>query len=40
MKKFLSDKDASFDMTHVREEESDSKNIKRTQNIRGKPQEK
>ena len=29
MKKFLSDKDSNFDMTHVREEESDSKNVKR-----------
>ena len=37
MKKLLSDKDASFDMTHVREEEIDSKNIKRTQDVRGKP---
>ena len=27
MKKFLSDKDSNFDMTHVREEES--KNVKR-----------
>ena len=40
MEKLLSDKDASFDITHVREEESDSKNIKRTQDVRGKPQEK
>ena len=29
MKKLLSDKDASFDMTHNKEEESDIKNIKR-----------
>ena len=29
MKKILSDKDFSFDMTHVREEENDSKNVKR-----------
>ena len=28
MKKLLSDKDASFDMTHVREGESDSKSVK------------
>ena len=28
MKKLLCDKDASFDMTHVREEKSDSKNVK------------
>ena len=28
MKKLLSDKDVSFDMTHAIEEESDSKNIK------------
>ena len=27
MKKLLSDKDASFDMTYVREEESDSKSV-------------
>ena len=31
MKKLLGEKDASFDMTHVREEESDSKSVKRTQ---------
>ena len=37
MKEFLSNKDTSFDMTKAREEESDSKNIKRTQDIRGKP---
>ena len=29
MKKLLSDKDSSFDMTNVREEENDSKNVKR-----------
>ena len=29
MKKFLSDKDSNFDMTHVKVEESDSKNVKR-----------
>ena len=38
MKKLLGDKDPSFDMTHVREEESDS-NVKRTQDVCGKPQE-
>ena len=37
MKKLLNDKDSSFDMTHVREEESDSENEKRTQNESGKP---
>ena len=37
MKKILSDKDYSFDMTHIREKESDSENEKRTQDIRGKP---
>ena len=40
MKNLLGDKDASFDMTRVREEESDCKNVKRTQDVRGKPQEK
>ena len=40
MKKLLSDKNSNFDMTHVREEESDSNNVKRTQDIHGKPQEK
>ena len=29
MKKLLRDKDASFDTTHDREEESDIKNVKR-----------
>ena len=37
MKKLLSDKDSTFDMTHIREEESNSKNVKRTQDVRGKP---
>ena len=38
MKKLLNDKDSSFDMTHVREEESDSENEKRrTQDESGKP---
>ena len=32
-----SDKSTSFDMTMVREKESDSKNVKRTQDIREKP---
>ena len=38
MKKLLSDKNSNFDMTHVREEESDSENEKQTQDVRGKPQ--
>ena len=29
MKKLLNNKDSSFDITHVKEEESDSKNVKR-----------
>ena len=29
MKKLLCDKNSSFDMTNVREEENDSKNVKR-----------
>ena len=37
MRKLISDKGTSFDITKVREEESDSKNAKRTQDIRGKP---
>ena len=37
MKKLPYDKDASYDMTHVREEESYRKNIKRTQDVCGKP---
>ena len=37
MKKLLSDKDSTFDMTHIREEESNNKNVKRTQDVRGKP---
>ena len=40
MKKLISDKDTSFDMAKVREEESDSKNLKMTQDVRGKPQER
>ena len=37
MKKLLSDKDTSFEMAKVREEESDSKNLKMTQDVCGKP---
>ena len=33
------DKGTSFDITKVREEESDCKNVKLTQDVRGKPQE-
>ena len=40
MKKLLSDKDTSFDMAKVREEESDSKSLKMTQDVCGKPQER
>ena len=40
MKKLVSDKDTSFDMAKVREEESDSKNLKMTQDVCGKPQER
>ena len=40
MKKLLSDKDSSFDITHVREEESDSKNVKRDTRYMWKPQER
>ena len=40
MKKLLSGKDTSFDMINVRKEESNSKNVKRTQDICGKPQER
>ena len=36
MKKPLSDKGTSFDMIEVREAESDNKNVKMTQDIRGK----
>ena len=38
MKKFISHEDSSFDMAHVREEESDSEKEKRTQDVCGKPQ--
>ena len=37
MKKLMSDKGTRFDITKVREEESDSKNINWTQDKRGKP---
>ena len=37
MKKFMSDKGTSFDITKVREEEGDCKIVKWTQDIRGKP---
>ena len=37
MKKNLSEKDSSFGMTHVKEEESDSKNVKRTQDLHVNP---
>ena len=37
MKKPQSDKGTNFDMTKVIEEESDSKNVKRTQDVCGKP---
>ena len=40
MRKLMSDKNASFDITKSREEESDRKNIKGTQDIRGKPQKR
>ena len=36
----MSDKNASFDIIMSREEESDCKNVKWTQDVRGKPQEK
>ena len=37
MRKLMSDKNASFDITKSREEESDRKNIKGTHDVRGKP---
>ena len=37
MKKPLSDKGTNFDLTKVREEENDSKNVKRTQDVYRKP---
>ena len=39
MKKLISDKGASFDFAKSREEESDCKNAKLTQDIHGKPLE-
>ena len=36
----MSDKNASFDIIMSGEEESDCKNVKWTQDVRGKPQEK
>ena len=39
MRKLMSDKNASFDIIMSREEESDCKNVKWTQDVRGKPQE-
>ena len=38
MKKLLNNKDSSFDITHVKEEESDSKNVKRDTRYMWKPQ--
>ena len=38
LEKTLSDKDSSFDMTHVIEEESDSEKGKKTQDLCRKPQ--
>ena len=37
MKKLMNDKGTSFDITKVREEESDCKNVKVTLDIHGKP---
>ena len=37
MKKLMNDKGTSFDITKVREEESDCKNVKLTQDVCGKP---
>ena len=37
MKKLMSDKGTTFDITKVRKEESDCKNVKWIQDIRGKP---
>ena len=37
MKKLISDKNASFNIIISKEEESDSKDVKQTQDIRGKP---
>ena len=38
MRMLMSDKNASFDIIMSKEEESDSKNIKGTQDVRRKPQ--
>ena len=38
MRKLMNEKNASFDIIMSREEESDSKNIKGTQDVRRKPQ--
>lgn len=40
MKKLISDKDTSFDITHVWEEESDGKNVKRDTRYMWKTQER
>ena len=40
MRKLVSEKNASFDITKSREEESDSKNVKGTQDVHGKPQKR
>ena len=40
MRKLMSDKNASFDIIMSREEESDCKNVKWTQDVREKPQER
>ena len=37
MRKLMSDKDASFDITKSRGEESDCKTVKLTQDVHGKP---
>ena len=40
MKKIMSDKNASFDIIMSREEESDCTNVKWTQDVHEKPQER
>ena len=40
MRKLMSDKNTSFDIIMSREDESDCKNVKWTQDILGKPQER
>ena len=37
MRKLMSNKNAGFDFTKSREEESDCKNVKLTQDVHGKP---